>query len=89
MKVEILISDISKLSTRTRVDDAGLTTTLQFDAKVPVASLARILNLQRQGAPMLVAISSPQAVMDLSIQEDRGQQQESPLFEMEGEQERR
>ena len=81
MKVEILMSDISKLTTKTRFDDGALTTTLQFDAKVPIASLARVLNLQRQGAPLLVAISSPQAAMDLSIQEDHGQQEQSRIFE--------
>jgi len=71
MKVEILIGEITKLTTKTRIEE-GLTTTIQFDAKIPVASVARLLNLQRQGAPLLVAFSSPQATMDLAIEEDRG-----------------
>jgi hypothetical protein len=70
MKVEILIPDITKLTTSTRLDP-DLVTTIKFDCKVQVASLARILNLQRQGAPMMVFISSPQATMDLVIEDDR------------------
>ena len=71
MKVEILIGDVSNLSTRTK-STPEVVTTIKFDAKVPPANIARILNLQRQGAPLLVAISSPQAIMDLAIEEDRG-----------------
>jgi hypothetical protein len=70
MKVEVLIPDITKLTTSTRLDP-DLVTTIKFDCKVQVASLARILNLQRQGAPMMVSISSPQATMDLAIEEER------------------
>jgi len=70
-KVEILLPDITKLSTKTRVDDQGLVTTVQFDVKIHPAMLARILNLQRQGAPLLATIGSPQASMDLYIQEER------------------
>jgi hypothetical protein len=69
MKVEILIPDITKLRTSTRLDP-DLITTIQFECKVQVASLARILNLQRQGAPLMVTVSSPQVTMDLAIAED-------------------
>jgi hypothetical protein len=69
MKVEILIGDVSNLVTRTKATPE-LITTIQFDAKVLPASIARLVNLQRQGAPLLVVISSPQAIMDLDIQED-------------------
>jgi hypothetical protein len=71
MKVEILIGDVSNLVTRTKATPE-LMTTIQFDAKLPPASIARLINLQRQGAPLLVSISSPQAIMDLDIIEDRG-----------------
>ena len=70
MKVEIMIGEVTKLITRTKMDD-GLTTTLQFDAKVPVHNIARILNLQRQGIPLIVTVTSPQAQMDLNIQEEK------------------
>jgi hypothetical protein len=70
MKVEILLGDVSNLVTRTKATPE-LITTIQFDAKVPPANIARLVNLQCQGAPLLVAISSPQAIMDLAIDEDR------------------
>jgi hypothetical protein len=70
MRVEIMFTDITKLTTRTRFEES-LVTTIQFDTKLQPAHIARILNLQRQGAPLLVTIGSPQAAMDLSIQEDK------------------
>ena len=78
MKVEIVISDITRLATKTKLEE-GLVTTIQFDAKVPVASIARLLNLQRQGAPLLVTIGSPQATMDLNIQEDHGEDKQTDV----------
>ena len=77
MKVEILITDITNVVTKTKLQE-GLLTTIQFDAKVPVQSIARLLNLQRQGAPLLISISSPQAAMDLFIQEDKGEDITAP-----------
>ena len=71
MKVELLLGDVSNVTTRTKATPE-LVTTIQFDAKIPPATIARLVNLQRQGAPLLVSISSPQAVMDLAIEEDRG-----------------
>jgi hypothetical protein len=70
VKVEILLPDITGLATKTRVDDTGLVTTIKFEVKIHPASLTRILNLQRQGAPLLATISSPQATLDLNIQEE-------------------
>lgn len=72
MKVEIFISDISKITTKTRVDDGILVTAIQFEARVPVPSIARLLNLQRQGAPISAMIGSPQASMDLQFSETSG-----------------
>ena len=71
-KVEILLPDITNLSTRTKFDDQGQVTTIQFSAKIHPGVLARILNLQRQGAPLIATIGSPQASMDLYVQEERG-----------------
>ena len=67
MKVEILLPDITDLATKTRFDEQGLVTTIKFEAKIHPGSLARILNLQRQGAPLLAIISSPPATMDLDV----------------------
>jgi hypothetical protein len=63
---------------KTRFED-GLVTTIQFDAKIQPAHIARILNLQRQGAPLLVTIGSPQAAMDLNIQEDKAQDKQTDV----------
>ena len=71
MKIEIMIPEITGLSTRTKFDDNGQVTTIQFNTKIHPASLARILNLQRQGAPLLATIASPQATMDLYIQDEQ------------------
>ncbi len=70
-KIEILLPDITGLSTRTKFDDQGQVTTIQFSTKIHPGMLARILNLQRQGAPLLAIIGSPQASMDLYVQEER------------------
>lgn len=67
MKVEILMADIDKFTTKTKVEERGLVTTIQFNTRVSVEGLARLLYLQRQGAPLLVRIGSQQAVMDLIV----------------------
>jgi len=78
MKVEIMLGEISNVVTRTKATPK-LITTIQFEAQVPPANIARLVNLQRQGTPLLATISSPQAVMDLAIEEDRGAEKaESP-----------
>jgi len=69
MKVEIFVSEVRKLTTKTRIDDGIFTTTIQFEAHVPIPSLARLLNLQRQGAPISATLGSPQARMDLKVGE--------------------
>ena len=71
MKVEILIGEVSNLVTRTKATPK-IITTIQFDATGPPANIARLINLQRQGAPLLVSISCPQAIMDLDVIEDKG-----------------
>lgn len=70
MKVEVLLPDITALATKTKFTDGGLVTTIRFDTKVHPGVLARILNLQRLGCPLLATISSPQATLDLYIQEE-------------------
>ena len=81
-KVEILLPDITNLSTRTRFDDQGQVTTIQFSTKIHPGILARILNLQRQGAPLLATIASPQAAMDLYVQEERATEPADPKTEV-------
>ena len=67
------LPDITGLATTTKFDDKGLVTAIKFEVKIHPASLARILNLQRQGAPLLATIGSPQATLDLDIQETPAQ----------------
>jgi len=67
MNVEIFIPEISKLTTKSKVEEGVLITTVQFEARMHVGSVARILNLQRQGAPLMASIASPQAAMDLQF----------------------
>jgi len=71
MHVEIFIPEISKLTTKTKIEEGVLISTIQFEARVPVGNLARILNLQRQGAPLMASIASPQAPMDLQFKDLR------------------
>jgi hypothetical protein len=70
MKVEVFLPDITGLATKTKFNDEGLVTTIRFDTKVHPGVLARILNLQRQGCPLLATIGSPQATLDLYVQEE-------------------
>jgi hypothetical protein len=74
MKVEIILPDITGLSTKTRVDDQGQVTSITFSTKIHPGALARILNLQRQGAPLVATIGSAQASMDLYVQEESAPQ---------------
>lgn len=69
MKVEILIQDVSNLTTKTRLEEGVMVTTIKFDAVASPSSIARLLNLQRQRIPIMVSIGSPQAMMDLEINE--------------------
>lgn len=81
MKVEILMAEITKLASRTRVEgEEGLVTTVQFRTKIPAASIARIINLQRQGAPLYATIGSTQATMDIDSQERRVEQMHAALM---------
>jgi len=81
-EIKVRINSIEKPELKTKVaetkDDDGfvdrqLVTTIKFEAKIHPASVARILNLQRQGAPLLAIISSMQATLDLNIQEEPAQ----------------
>lgn len=68
--VQVVIESISDLVIRTRVRDAVLVSTLQFQARIPVPDIARILTMQRQGVPMTVSITTPQGAFDLDTKEE-------------------
>lgn len=44
-------------------------TKISFEAMMTPAEIARLLNFSRQGRPLNAIISSPQATMDLHIEE--------------------
>ncbi len=67
--VQVVIDSITDLVIRTRVKDGALITTLQFQARIPVPGIARVLDLQRRGVPITATIASPQAAMDLDTEE--------------------
>lgn len=73
MKVEIIIGEISKLETRTKWEPDGLITAFHFSARVTPPTIARILNMQKQGEPLYATIGSHQLAMDLSIEEQHAQ----------------
>lgn len=67
--VEVKLTSVSKLKTSTKYDEDNheLVTTVQAEVGVHPVVLARILNLQKQGAPLYMIIGSQQAVMDLEL----------------------
>jgi len=77
MKISIKVNAIDKLNTRTKVveekDSEGdvvgqkIITSLNFEGSIPPVVMARILNLQRQNAPLYLVVGSDQAVMDLNF----------------------
>jgi len=86
MHVEIFMPEVTRLTTKTKLDEGVLITTVQFEARIPVGNLARILNLQRQGAPLMASIASPQARLDLQFSElkiePKGKESAKKLQEM-------
>jgi len=78
--------NVDKLKTTTKTveekDSEGtvvgknLVTSLTFEGEIPPIIIARILNLQRQNAPMYLIVGSDQAIMDLTISKDGGKKKE-------------
>jgi hypothetical protein len=69
---KILITGLSKIKTKTSLDeDSGqLITRIQFESVIPSSSLASLHEMVRSKQPIHAAIGSPQAVMELSSQEE-------------------
>lgn len=66
---KLLINNITNLTTKTK-GEGDLTTSFRFDAKVPVSTLTKLLSLQAQGGPLIIAFSSLQATLGLPDEED-------------------
>lgn len=68
MKSEVTITDIRSITTKVKLyPEQGLITTLSIDAHLQPADIARILNMQKQGAPLNMTIGSEQLMFDLDI----------------------
>lgn len=68
MQSEIKIAHVDSFSTRVRLHpDKGLITTLSIEVKMTPPDIARILNMQKQGAPITIIIGSDQLLFDLDI----------------------
>jgi hypothetical protein len=82
VKISIKVNAIDKLNTRTKVveekDSEGdvvdrkIITSLNFEGSIPPVVMARILNLQRQNAPLYLVVGSDQAFMDLNFTREEG-----------------
>lgn len=68
MHSEIKINEVKNIITKVRLEREGsLITTLSIEAKLQPADIARLLNMQKQGAPIIVIIGSEQLMFDLDI----------------------
>lgn len=67
MKLEIKTA-INELTTKVkRSSSGGLITNLSIDLRLQPADIARILNMQKQDAPLYIIIGSEQLLFDLDI----------------------
>ena len=81
MHSEIKISEVKSIITKVRLNPEGsLITTLSIEAKLQPADIARLLNMQKQGAPITVSIGSDQLMFDLDITPSKPQ-----IYSAEGE----
>lgn len=68
MKVEVTSKNVQKLQLATKVDDEGdLTVKVSVESKLHPGDIARLLNLQKNGAPLFFSIGSQQAQLDLGF----------------------
>lgn len=68
MKVEITSRNVQKLQLATKVDDEGdLMVKVSVESKLHPGDIARLLNLQKNGAPLFFSIGSQQAQLDLGF----------------------
>jgi len=72
-EVKVSIHGISHLTTSTKVNidkegERTQVTKISFESEVAPSEIARLLHIQRSGHTLDVAISAPQATMDLVLQ---------------------
>lgn len=71
MHVEIPLTRIDNMRTSTKPDkeSGDLVTTISVEARIHPGDIARLLNLQKQKAPLFVNIGSKQAALDLKFED--------------------
>ncbi len=71
MHVEIPLTRIDNMRTSTKPDKetGDLVTTISVEARIHPGDIARLLNLQKQKAPLFVNIGSKQAALDLKFED--------------------
>ncbi|OGO03890.1 MAG: hypothetical protein A2Y72_03590 [Chloroflexi bacterium RBG_13_53_26] len=74
MKVEITAKVEIVSIAHTFPEDEEPATILKLKTKLPPAEVARILNIQRQGAPLTMTIGTEQLAFDLSFSEVKGRE---------------
>lgn len=68
MQSEIKIDHLDSISIKVRLHPvSGQITTLSIEAKMSPSDIARLLNMQKQGAPISVVIGTDQFLLDLDI----------------------
>lgn len=83
MRVEITSNNIQKLQLATKVDDESgeLMVKVSVESKLSPADIARLLNLQKNKAPLFFSVGSQQAQLDLefiSIKSEKVEKAEEP-----------
>ena len=70
MKVEIKFNAVEKVGIKTKLDEENkeLIGTITVEGLINPSQVARLLNLQKTGAPLFMLIGSDQAMMDLSVE---------------------
>jgi hypothetical protein len=68
-EVNVNLSNIQEIVVSSKTKDSGWVSKISFEGQFTVGDVARILNLSKQGCPIEVSFSSPQAKMDLEVNE--------------------
>lgn len=69
MQVKVLIPVVEEVKVSTKVDEGGLISVVQIEARLSPSDVARLLNLEAKSAPIYCEIGSMQAELDLVIRQ--------------------
>ena len=68
-EVSVNLSNVQEIAISSKTKDSGWVSKISFEGQFMVGDVARILNLSKQGCPIEVSFTSPQAKMDLEVTE--------------------